>query len=332
MIKKLTALFAIITIILSLAACKEEELEPTHKTGWNNPEEPVTQQTTAAPEETTLAPEITTEAAATEAATEITFSEGDALTIGSFLSEVYGRLTVYLQDEHFLVIDEFKDQKFTIYAEGYSPAKTEDTVFPIFTDMNFDGFTDFGVCYYKDTLNSYFFCFLWNNTTRSFDYTHSLTNLANPDFDPVTRQITSIERLTATSATEKTFSFAADGTLSHLATNEISEEPATDGAEIIDSNLQIAPSGDKVTFTMAVNQNSHSKWQCLIDDETIVAVASEGPTSNETIYEFVLTSLKPGATTVIFRYASVVTGDYIEEIIVNALVKEDMEIQIVIPE
>lgn len=361
MIKKFTAAFAIIAIIFTLTACKEEDKEPTHKTGWNNPDEPTVQQTTAPPvtdegsdededyeegeepddeeeeedgyEE--AEPEIPSEAVTepvTEAVTEISFSEESALLIGSFRSEVYGTLTVYLQNDHFLILDEYKDQKFTIYAEGYSPAKTDNTVYPMFNDMNFDGYTDFGVCYYKDTLNAYFFCFLWNTEAREFVYTHSLTNLANPEFDPVTKEITALQRITATTATEKTFSFAADGSLSHLTTNEIAEEPATDGAEIIDAKLQITESGDNVAFTMAVNPSSHSKWQCLIDDETIVTAAAEGLTADSSAYEFILTSLTPGATTVIFRYASTITGDYIEEIIVNVIVKEDLVITVVVPE
>ncbi len=333
MTRKLTALFALLIIILSLAACKEEEKEPTHKTGWNNPDEPVTQQTTLPDGEATRAPEIITEAAATEErVTEVVFSEKTALSVGSFQSEVYGKLTVYFQDEHFLLIDEYKEQKFAIYAQGFSPAKTDDKALPIFTDMNFDGYADFGVCYYKDTLNSYFFCFLWNNAARSFDYTGSLSTLANPDFDPVTKQITSLERLTVTTATEKTYSFAADGTLSHLTTKEIVEEPATDTAEIVNANLQVSEMWENATFTLGVNPDTHSRWQCLIDDEKIVTVSSEGYNNDETSYSFTLSSLTPGATTVIFRYASVASGDYIEEIIVNAIVKEDFTIQIVVPE
>ncbi len=326
MIKILTAFLVVLTIIFSFSSCKEKE--PAHKTGWNNPEEPKSEMTTATPEETTV-PEKVTDTAAEEVT--IKFSSDKALRVGDFQSEVYGKLSVYFQDDYFLLFDEYQERKFTIFAEGYSPSKTEGKPQAIFDDMNFDGYTDFGVCYYKDALNSYYFCFIWDNAHRTFNYMLSLSNLANPDFDPIANEVTAFERLTTTTATEKKYTYT-NGVLTHISSKNVIEEPVTDGAETVDANLQVTGSGTNATLILDANENAHSKWVCTIENENIAVLSSEVYNEEATAYEFRLSAVSPGATTVIFRYKSVVTGEYIEEIIVNAITKEDMTLQIVIPE
>ncbi len=323
--KKLTAFLAVIIIILMLTSCGDKE--PAHKTGWNNPEEPISEETSA-PEETTL-PEKVTEAGAQEVT--IKFSSDKALRIGDFQSEVYGKLVIYFQDNYFLIFDDYQERKFTIFAEGYSPSKTDGKPQAIFDDMNFDGYTDFGVCYYKDSLNSYYFCFMWDNANRTFRYQLSLSSLANPDFDPVANEITAYERFTTTTASEKKYVYTS-GVLTHVSSKDVVEEPVTDGAETVDANLQITGSGSSATLVLNANENAHSKWVCAIENENIVILSSEFYNEEATAYEFRLTAVSPGATTVIFRYKSVITGEYIEEIIINAITKEDMTLQIVVPE
>lgn len=323
MLKKLTALLAVIIILTSLAACGEKE--PSHKTGWNNPEEPDTQKTTSE-EETTL-PEKITEAAAEEVT--VKFSSDKALRVGDFQSEVYGKLVIYFQDNYFLIFDEYQERKFTIFAEGYSPSKTDGKPVALFDDMNFDGYTDFGVCYYKDALNSYYFCFMWDNAGRTFRYQLSLSNLANPDFDPVTNEITAYERFTTTTATEKKYTYT-NGVLTHLSSKNVVEEPQTDGAETVDANLQITGSGSSATIILNANENAHSKWVCMIENESVAMLSSEAYNEEASAYEFRLSAVSPGATTAIFRYKSVITGEYIEEIIINAITKDDMTLQIVV--
>lgn len=325
MTKKITAFLAVLIILLTLASCKEKE--PAHKTGWNNPEEPKSEATTAS-EETTASEKVT--AAGTEEVT-IKFSSDKALRVGDFQSEVYGKLSVYFQDDHFLLFDEYQERKFTIFAEGYSPSKTDGKPEALFDDMNFDGYTDFGVCYYKDALNSYYFCFMWDNAHRTFNYMLALSNLANPDFDPITNQITAFERLTTTTATEKIYTYT-NGVLTHIASRDVIEEPVTDGAETVDANLQVTGSGSNATLIFNANENAHSKWVCTIENENVAVLSSEVYNEEASSYEFRLTAVSPGATTVIFRYKSVVTGEYIEEIIVNAITKDDMTLQIVVPE
>lgn len=325
MIKKLTALFAVMIIILSVFTCCKNE--PAHKTGWNNPEEPKSEATTIA--EDTTADHQTTEANAQEVT--IRFSSDKAVRVGDFQSEVYGKLVIYFQDDHFLIFDEYQERRFTIFAEGYSPSKTDGKPVALFDDMNFDGYTDFGVCYYKDALNSYYFCFMWDNGGRTFRYQLSLSNLANPDFDPVTNEITAYERFTTTTASEKKYTYT-NGVLTHISSKDVVEEPVTDGAETVDANLQVTGSGSTATLILDANEISHSKWVCTIENENVAVLSSEYYNEEASAYEFRLTAVSPGATTVIFRYKSVVTGEYIEEIIINAITKEDMTLQIVVPQ
>ena len=326
MFKKISAFLAVLIIILSLSACKSKE--PAHKTGWNNPEEPSENESTTLEEESTR-PEYTTAASAGEV--KINFSADKALKVGSFNSEIYGKLTVYFQDEYFLIFDEYQDRKFTVFAEGYSPSKTDGKAQAIFDDMNFDGYTDFGVCYYKDALNSYYFCFIWNNTERTFRYQLSLSNLANPDFDPVSGKIVAYERLTTTTATEKTYVYH-QGVLNQISATNVTEEPVTDGAETVDARLQVTASGKNSTVILSANEVSHSKWVCIVENSSIVKMTSEVYNEETSTYEFMLSAVSQGTTTVIFRYTSVITGEYIEEIAVNAVADEQMNVTIIIPQ
>ena len=104
--RKLTSVFLIIIIITSFVACNSDD-ETKHKTGWQNPAEPTTSSEEAASDTETTTEKTDTEVAATNEQ-EISFSEKKALTIGSFTSEIYGKLTVYFQDSYFLLFDEYK--------------------------------------------------------------------------------------------------------------------------------------------------------------------------------------------------------------------------------
>lgn len=328
MVKKLTSLLLVILMLTAFAACNNDEVK--HKTGWQNQDEPVS--TVASDENTTE--EITTKADKEVSATaepDITLDEKKALSVGTLNSEIYGPLSVFYQDGYFLLSDEYKDRKFTVDAQGYSAKNTDGKALAIFDDMNFDGYTDFGVCYYKDAINSYFFCFLWDNSIRNFTYYLPLSSLANPDFDPVSKTVTSYERLTASTATEKTYGYSA-GKLNLLSSKNVTDEPETGGAEPVDANLQVIENGTSATLVLHSGKNSHSKWVCSIENENVVTMSSEYYNEQTPSYEFTLAGIAPGATTVIFRYVSVSSGDYIEEIIVNAITNQDSTVSIVVPE
>lgn len=329
MIKKISALILFSLMILSFASCKDDEVK--HKTGWQNPEEPTSSEEISTDsiedEETT---KTSLEASATQS-TDITFSSDKALTVGSFESEIYGKLFVYFQDGYFLLFDEFKDKSFIVNAQGYSAAKTDGKAQTIFTDMNFDGYTDFGVCYYKDALNSYYFCFLWDNSIRNFTYYLPLSSLANPEFNTDKKNITSVEKLTTSKATEKIYSYNSQG-LIMLSSKDITEEPSTDAAETVNPELSYTLEGSSAQINLRTKANSHSKWVCSIDDENIALISSQAENEALLVQTFTLSAISPGATTVIFRYKSVSSGEYIEEVIINAVVSPDLTINIVVPE
>lgn len=325
--KKITAFFILFVLILSLGACKEKE--PPHKTGWNDPSEPVTgTETTVAEEESTAEKEDIP--ANSDKPVIIDFSEKTALNAGSFNSEIYGKLTLYYQDGYFLLYDEFKDRKFTVFAENYSALKTEGKAQAIFDDMNFDGYTDFGVCYYKDAINSYYFCFLWNTAEKTFTYYLPLSNLANPEFNDVNKSVVANERLTTTRTLRKTFVYSA-GELTHVSAKDVTEEPENIGAEPVDGALQVSSYGKNAKIELKANKTTHSKWECFIENEDIVILSSENFRISNNTAEFILAGISPGITTVIFRYVSVETDEYIEEVIINAKTNEDMTVEIIVP-
>lgn len=329
MIKKISALILFSLLLLSFSSCKDEEVK--HKTGWQNPAEPTTsdETTTFTEEETTVK---NTEVSATENKNdEIIFSGKKALAVGSFESEIYGTLSVYFQDGYFLLFDEFKDKKFTVDAQGYSASKTDGKAQTIFTDMNFDGYTDFGVCYYKDALNSYYFCFLWDNSIRSFSYYLPLSSLANPEFNAEKKNVTATEKLTTIKSTEKIYSYNSAG-LTLVSTKNITQEISDDGAETVNPEMSYSLEGSSAQINLRTKENSHSKWACSVDDQNIAIISSQMQDDTHLIHTFTIAAVSPGATTLIFRYKSVETGEYIEEVIVNAVVAADLTINIVVPE
>lgn len=60
-----------------------------------------------------------------------------------------------------------------------------------FIDMNFDGQVDFYVAIGTDGTNVYYFCWLYNATTKKFDYSVSLSGLTNISVDSENQKILS---------------------------------------------------------------------------------------------------------------------------------------------
>ncbi len=322
MIKKYLYVLLIFLFVFTIAACKGTD-EPETTTEETTTEDSTTEETT----------EEITETAAAETVN-IIFSEDKAEEIYSFNSEIYGTLKIYLQDGYFLIFDEFGGKRFTVFAENYTTDKTEGTPLAISDDMNFDGYSDFGVCYYKDTLNSYYFCFLWDNEARTFRYYLPLSNLANPEFNAVAQTVISKNRQTFESAKQETYYFLSDE-LRLLSSKDITEEPSENtviGAESVDANINVLENGNSAMITLDANPYSSSQWKCSIDDENIVILSSENYNETDNKFEFLLTSLSPGETTVIFRYISPETDTYVEEININVYVDDSKNVSVVIPE
>lgn len=329
LLRRLLSVSLVIILILSFTSCKKKEV--SHKTGWQNPDTPTTTEIT---EDESIPEEVSSEKseeATTQQSQSIRFSEKDAIKTGEMTSEVYGKLTVYFQDNYFLLIDDFGDLRFTVFAEGYAPLTNDKKTDCISSDMNFDGNTDFGVCYYKDTLNSYYFCFLWDRDAKDFSYYLPLSSLANPEFDFAKKTVTATEKLTTDRATEKVYTYVNDE-LTLVSTKEKTEEKPQSGAETVDANLSVTENGRTASVILKANEKSHSKWICTVEDENVVIASTEYYNIESNSYEFLLTGIAPGATTVIFRYVSLVSGEYIEEIVINAITNADSSVKIVIPE
>lgn len=316
MMKKLICLLAVISLLFSLSSCISDKNE--HET-----QEATTEETTTAE---AVSEEITTKQA--EETVNIIFREDRAQEIYTFDSEIYGKLTVFLQDGYFLIFDEFGGKRFTVFAEGYTAEKTDNISEGISTDMNFDGYSDFGVCYYKDELNSYYYCFLWDNEVRTFRYCLALSNLANPSFNKTAQTVISDNRQTHSLIRQETYYFLRDE-LRYLSSKEITKEPsetAALGAESVDAGLNIMENGNSALISLNINPYSSSSWKCLIDDESIIYLSSENLLEAENKTEFLLTALAPGKATVAFRYVHPETDTYVEEIILSITVDENKNV------
>ncbi len=319
--KRYFCLLFILTLIFCSASCSSRRDEAT----------------THPPAEETTTEEVTTEEETTEKITEtvnIVFSEEKAKEIYSFPSEIYGNLKIFLQDGYFLIFDEFGNKRFTVFAENYTEEKTDGTPIGISGDMNFDGYTDFGLCYYKDTLNSYYFCFLWDNEARTFRYFLPLSNLANPGFDPLAENVISTNRQTFEKAVEEKYYYLS-GELRLLSSKEVTEETTNNtviGAESIDANLSVMENGNSAYITLDANPYSSSYWKCIIDREGIVELSSENYNETDNKYEFLLSAVSEGECTVTFRYVSPETDTYVEEININVFVDESSVVSVVVPE
>ncbi len=329
--KKILALLSVIFILFSLSSCKEKEV--THKTGWQNPDvsdtekENTTKENTT--EETTVAEDVAATSEPEKEEISIELDTGKALLIGSFNSEIYGRLTVYNQNNYFIITDEYNEKTFYTFSQNYSPEKTGGEPEAIFVDMNFDGYTDIGVCYYKDSLNSYYFCFVWDNEEREFTYCLPFSSLPNPRFNTRNKTITAYEKLGE--KTKETVYIYTNSELSVVSTKETEETTSAQGAEIVNANLRVSKNGSFATVYLTANEKTQSKWVCTIDDSDVVDLSSEYYNMATKDYEFTLSAIAPGATTVIFRYVSLVTGEYIEEVIINAHTLSDGTVDIIVP-
>ena len=317
MIRSLISAVLILSFIFTMSACITEEIPAT-----------TAEETTVAEETTT---ELTTEAETTEAEEEtvnINFDEATAEEIFTFNTEIYGKLTVFLQRGYFLIFDEFGSKRFTIYAEGYSTSKTDYVPIGISDDMNFDGYTDFGICYYNNELNSFYFCFLWDNEARTYRYYLPLSTIANPEFNKTNETVISNNRQTYTDTHREKYYFLGEE-LRLLSSEFVTEEPSEAtviGAESVDAKPDILENGNSVMITLNASPHSDSKWHCIIDDEEIVSLSSENYSETENKYEFLLTSLKEGETFVTFRYISKETGTYAEELVFDVRVDENKNV------
>lgn len=320
MYRKFLSLFLILSVCFCIYGCKNEK--DTETTEEITSEETTEEDTSTADAEET-----------TEEAVNISFSKEKATEIYSFPSEIYGTLKIYLQDGYFIIFDEFDTKRFTIFAENYSPSATDKTPVAMHTDMNSDGYTDFGVCHYRDQLNSYYLCFLWDNDTRTFRYYQPLSKLQNPEFNQLADTVIATNRLTYEKSSVDTYYFLGDD-LRLLSSKEVIREPEEEtliNGDAFDPDTLIMENGNSALISLNTPSGSDSLWKCRIDNEDIVTLSSENNDKEANKTEFLLTSLSPGETTVIFSYTSPDTNASILDVNINVYVDDNGSVDIVIP-
>ena len=160
--KTVISLLLIFALIFSFAACKNEsEKETTTRKAETTT---LAQQITPDKETTAPAEETTKEEETTETA--FAFNKAEATYLGKTDSEIYGTLSLYLQEDKIVIFDEYKDIKFLLEANGYTTQKTESKVEVESTDLNFDGYADFMLLYSETEFNTYYFCWIWDMAER----------------------------------------------------------------------------------------------------------------------------------------------------------------------
>ena len=322
--KKTIAFATALTLVLGFSACKR---------GKNGDE--TTARESPAVEESTTSEETTAETTTeTESTTEpekkFVFNEGKARVIGEMSSEIYGKMKLYFQDGKIAIKDEFGDLKFVLDAEGYSPSSEEDGIQLTAEDMNFDGYTDFRLPSSLGNVNSFYYCWLWDMSAKTFKYYPPLSAICSPVFNKNTKEIVSTNRSSAARYDVTTYKWI-DGQLSvqkhELVTAD--ENITSTGAEIAENNTVEISNGMFIGFiTLYGNPGSQCRWIPIVEDEGIVDVLSQTYDDATAKTMICFQAHGVGTTTAVVRFALDRNSDYISERVFNITADDDLHIKI----
>lgn len=322
--KKTIAFATALTLVLGFSACKR---------GKNGDETTVREST--AVEESTTSEETTAETTTeTESTTEpekkFVFNDGKARVIGEMSSEIYGKMKLYFQDGKIAIKDEFGDLKFVLDAEGYSPSAEEDGIQLTAEDMNFDGYTDFRLPSSLGSVNSFYYCWLWDMSAKTFKYYPPLSAICSPVFNKNTKEIVSTNRSSAARYDVTTYKWI-DGQLSvqkhELVTAD--ENITSTGAEIAENNTVEISNGMFIGFiTLYGNPGSQCRWIPIVEDEGIVDVLSQTYDDATAKTMICFQAHGVGTTTAVVRFALDRNSDYISERVFNITADDDLHIKI----
>lgn len=322
--KKTIAFATALTLVLGFSACKR---------GKNGDETTVREST--AVEESTTSEETTAETTTeTESTTEpekkFVFNDGKARVIGEMSSEIYGKMKLYFQDGKIAIKDEFGDLKFVLDAEGYSPSSEEDGIQLTAEDMNFDGYTDFRLPSSLGSVNSFYYCWLWDMSAKTFKYYPPLSAICSPVFNKNTKEIVSTNRSSAARYDVTTYKWI-DGQLSvqkhELVTAD--ENITSTGAEIAENNTVEISNGMFIGFiTLYGNPGSQCRWIPIVEDEGIVDVLSQTYDDATAKTMICFQAHGVGTTTAVVRFALDRNSDYISERVFNITADDDLHIKI----
>lgn len=322
--KKIIAFATALTLVLGFSACKRGK----------NGDETTARESTAVEESTTseeTTAETTTETeSTTEPEKKFVFNEGKARVIGDMSSEIYGKMKLYFQDGKIAIKDEFGDLKFVLDAEGYSPSSEEDGIQLTAEDMNFDGYTDFRLPSSLGNVNSFYYCWLWDMSAKTFKYYPPLSAICSPVFNKNTKEIVSTNRSSAARYDVTTYKWI-DGQLSvqkhELVTAD--ENITSTGAEIAENNTVEISHGMFIGFiTLYGNPGSQCRWIPIVEDEGIVDVLSQTYDDATAKTMICFQAHGVGTTTAVIRFALDRNSDYISERVFNITADDDLHIKI----
>ena len=322
--KKTIAFATALTLVLGFSACKRGK----------NGEETTVRESTAVEESTTseeTTAETTTETeSTTEPEKKFVFNDGKARVIGEMSSEIYGKMKLYFQDGKIAIKDEFGDLKFVLDAEGYSPSAEEDGIQLTAEDMNFDGYTDFRLPSSLGSVNSFYYCWLWDMSAKTFKYYPPLSAICSPVFNKNTKEIVSTNRSSAARYDVTTYKWI-DGQLSvqkhELVTAD--ENITSTGAEIAENNTVEISNGMFIGFiTLYGNPGSQCRWIPIVEDEGIVDVLSQTYDDATAKTMICFQAHGVGTTTAVVRFALDRNSDYISERVFNITADDDLHIKI----
>lgn len=322
--KKTIAFATALTLVLGFSACKRGK----------NGEETTVRESTAVEESTTseeTTAETTTETeSTTEPEKKFVFNDGKARVIGEMSSEIYGKMKLYFQDGKIAIKDEFGDLKFVLDAEGYSPSAEEDGIQLTAEDMNFDGYTDFRLPSSLGSVNSFYYCWLWDMSAKTFKYYPPLSAICSPVFNKNTKEIVSTNRSSAARYDVTTYKWI-DGQLSvqkhELVTAD--ENITSTGAEIAENNTVEISNGMFIGFiTIYGNPGSQCRWIPIVEDEGIVDVLSQTYDDATAKTMICFQAHGVGTTTAVVRFALDRNSDYISERVFNITADDDLHIKI----
>lgn len=322
--KKIIAFATALTLVLGFSACKRGK----------NGDETTARESTAVEESTTseeTTAETTTETeSTTEPEKKFVFNEGKARVIGEMSSEIYGKMKLYFQDGKIAIKDEFGDLKFVLDAEGYSPSSEEDGIQLTAEDMNFDGYTDFRLPSSLGNVNSFYYCWLWDMSAKTFKYYPPLSAICSPVFNKNTKEIVSTNRSSAARYDVTTYKWI-DGQLS-VQKHEIvtaDENITSTGAEIAENNTVEISNGMFIGFiTLYGNPGSQCRWIPIVEDEGIVDVLSQTYDDATAKTMICFQAHGVGTTTAVVRFALDRNSDYISERVFNITADDDLHIKI----
>lgn len=322
--KKTIAFATALTLFFGFSACKRDK----------NGEETTVRESTAVEESTTseeTTAETTTETeSTTEPEKKFVFNDGKARVIGEMSSEIYGKMKLYFQDGKIAIKDEFGDLKFVLDAEGYSPSAEEDGIQLTAEDMNFDGYTDFRLPSSLGSVNSFYYCWLWDMSAKTFKYYPPLSAICSPVFNKNTKEIVSTNRSSAARYDVTTYKWI-DGQLSvqkhELVTAD--ENITSTGAEIAENNTVEISNGMFIGFiTLYGNPGSQCRWIPIVEDEGIVDVLSQTYDDATAKTMICFQAHGVGTTTAVVRFALDRNSDYISERVFNITADDDLHIKI----